>query len=131
MNGMGRIIVGLTCTGPSKERTMHRTVPAIVLAALAVSCGSGTKIEVMNDLEVEIDSLTIEFSGVSESWGGLGPGESESARLEIPAGSRALIRYTFGQTEQIDDILMPDSAFMAQRISIFISDGATSLRYSF
>jgi hypothetical protein len=110
---------------------MHRAVPAIVLTALAVSCGSGTRVEVINDLEVEIDSLTIEFSGVSESWTGIGPGDSESARLEIPAGSMAVIRYTFGQVDQIDEVMMPDSAFMARRISIFISDGATSLRYSF
>lgn len=102
-----------------------------LLAGLGTGCGSGTRVEVVNEFGVDLTDVRVSFGSLSASWDRIEPGDAVSTRLSIPQQGCAVVSYSCGEYEMTDSLEMPPNASAAGRISIYLADGSTTLRYSF
>lgn len=113
------------------ERMKLAVCSLALLAVLGAGCGSGTKVEVVNEFGVDLTDVSVSFGSRSASWNRIEPGDAVSTRLLVPQQGCAVVHYSCGEYEMTDSLEMPRNASAASRISIYLADGSTTLRYSF
>jgi hypothetical protein len=101
---------------------------------LLIACGSGTRVEIANDIGFDFLVLSLTISGEELNWTDISRDDTVSGSLTIQdtgTAPVAKICWDNGFETYEGEIVLIDSAFNASKIQILISTDATSLTYSF